>query len=250
MKLLLQKFLKALSSLKLTIIILSLIIISTIPATMIVQNQTPEFYFANYPATLGSLIVLTSYDHFFSSSLFLFLLGLFWLNLFSCSVKRFIRQIQRKGKKRFGPDILHFGLLIMIIASMVSFSLKEEGFVYMRAGDAMKLPSGRYLNMEEFIFEHYPDGRPKSWISKVNISDSFDKEGEKYSITVNQPLRIDKLVFYQTGYRPARSVGEYETGLMITYDPGKILMLLSFIVISAGLMLTFIQKMKDQRIKL
>jgi len=94
---------------------------------------------------------------------------------------------------------------------MVSFSLREEGFVYMREGDRMKLPSGRYLNLEEFIFEHYPDGRPKSWISKVNISDSLDKDEEKYLISVNNPLRIDKLVFYQTGYRPANSPGETET---------------------------------------
>lgn len=246
----LKKILDFLSSLKLTVIILSLLITSTIPATLIVQNQLPGVYLTDYPPTIAYMIIASGYDHFFSSPLFILFLGIFWLNLFSCTIKRFKRQISRRGRRRFGPDILHLGLLILIIGAMVSFSTREEGFIYMREGDAMKLPSGRYMNLEKFIFEHYPDGRPKSWISAVNISSSPETEGDPYRITVNNPLRIDKLVIYQSGYRPAAAVGKYETGLMITYDPGKISILISFMIISAGLMLTFIQKMRDQRKKL
>lgn len=109
----------------------------------------------------------------------------------------------------------------------------------------MLLPSGRYLNMKEFIFETYQDGRPKDWISTINISQSLETTGENFQIQVNSPLRIDNLVIYQSGYRPASDPGEWESGLLITKDQGKIIILISFIFIVAGFLLTIYQKRKD-----
>ncbi|OQY34919.1 MAG: hypothetical protein B6241_03300 [Spirochaetaceae bacterium 4572_59] len=47
--------LKFLTSLKLTIIILSLIIVLTIPATIIMQNQLPQFYLTNYSVRISCI---------------------------------------------------------------------------------------------------------------------------------------------------------------------------------------------------
>lgn len=235
---------KYISSLKLTVVIIICIIVVSIPATFIIQNQSHNFYLQRFPGSLGHLILALELDHLFSSTMFLALIAVFWVNLFSCTVKRFSGQIKKKGKGRYGPDILHIGLLLLIGASLLSFTTRQEGSIFMKAGDSMVLPSGRYMNMEEFIFEQYPDGRPKSWISRVNISESSEEKGESVEIAVNKPLRIDGLVLYQASYRPAERVGEYETGLMLTSDPGRIYILISFFIIICGLILTFVQPRK------
>lgn len=246
MKTIFKTLSKYLSSLKLTVAVLTAIIISSIPATLIVQNQGHEFYLHNYPGRLGFLILALGYNHYFSSVLFLLLIAVFWINLFSCTVRRFSNQIRKGRKGRYGPDILHLGLLLLIAASLVSFTGRQEGFVFLGAGDSMILPSGRYMNMEEFIFEQYDDGRPKSWISRVNISDTPDVTGEVIEIAVNRPLRIDGLVLYQASYRPSADVGVYETGLKLTSDPGRIYILISFFIIICGLVLIFIQPRRPQ----
>jgi cytochrome c biogenesis protein len=241
MKSLLRKILKSLSSLRLTVVALVLMIIAVIPATLIIQNQAEEFYLSRYPA-LGGMILASGYDHFFSSLLFLILIGFFWINLFSCTLRRFLAQLRRRGPKRFGPDILHLGLLLLIMASLFSFASSREGSLFLRPGDGIRLPSGHYMILKEFIYQQYPDGRPKSWISRVVVTDSPDGEGEMHEIAVNHPLRIDGLVVYQTGYRPSVRVGEYEPGLTIASDPGRPYILVSFLLITTGLMVTLIQK--------
>lgn len=246
MKKIFKVILKYISSLKLTAGVIISIIVVSIPATLIMQNQSHDFYLQRFPGNWGHLILALELDHFFSSIIFLALIAVFWINLFSCTVKRFIRQVQKLGKGRFGPDILHIGLLLLIAASLISFMTRQEGSVFLKAGDSMVLPSGRYMNMEEFIFEQYPDGRPKSWISRVNISESSDMTGEPVEIAVNRPLRIDGLVLYQASYRPSKIVGQYETGLLVTSDPGRLYILGSFFIIICGLMMIFIQSYRQK----
>lgn len=242
MKLILHRILKILSSLKLTITTLTALIVLCIPAALIIQNQDRDFYLSRYPGIPGQMILTLGFNHFFSSFLFLFLIALIWINLLSCTVKRFTREFKKKDRGRYGPDILHGGLLILVAASLFSFSTRREGYIYLEQGESVQLPGGEFLNMEEFIYEQYPDGRPKSWTSRVNISESAGTKGEQYRIEVNKPLRWEGLVLYQHGYRHSETPGEYETGLMVTSDPGKIYILLSFLMISIGLVLTFIQK--------
>lgn len=241
MKNLFRSFLKFISSLRLTVVILSALIICSIPATLIMQNQNQLFYLQNYPGSLGALILKLGLNHYFSSVLFLFLIALFWINLLSCTVKRFSLQLKRGVKGRYGPDVLHLGLLLLIAASLLSFMTRQEGSIFLAAGDSMILPSGRFMNVEEFIFEQYADGRPKSWITRVNISNSPDERGEVIEIAVNKPLRIDSLVLYQASYRPSTTVGVYNSGLMVTSDPARIYILISFFIIICGLILTFAQ---------
>jgi len=245
MKLAFSNVIRILSSLKLTISVLILIIISSIPATLIIQKQTALFYLERYSQRAASIILRFEYDNYFSSLLFISLITIFFINLLSCTLKRFVKQLKKKGTKRFGPDILHLGLLILIVGAMISLSTREEGVIFMGSGDSMLLPSGRYMNIEAFEYERYSDGRPKDWISSVNISESPETRGRKYQIQVNTPLRIDNLVIYQSGYRPSQEAGRYETGLLITMDKGKPIILLSFIFLTIGLFITFFQKRKD-----
>jgi len=241
----LKKTGRLLSSLKLTVFILTALILITIPATLIIQGQPPAFYLSRYPGTIGRLILALGYDSFYSSNLFILTVGVFWLNLLSCTVRRFTRQIRKKTNKRFGPDILHTGLLILIIGGLVTAAGRQEGTVFLREGDSMLLPEGGYLNLIEFEFNRYPDGRPQSWISEITVSTEPGGEGEYHEIAVNRPLRVEGLVIYQASFRTGKTVGSYETGLMVTRDPGKKTVLISFIIIGIGLVLTFLQKKRE-----
>ncbi|MBI9105057.1 MAG: cytochrome c biogenesis protein ResB [Spirochaetales bacterium] len=237
-----EKILKILTSLKLTVALLIVMILVTVPSTLINQKQTEDYYLTLYPEPIGNLILTLGYDHFYSSPIFLTITSVFWINLFSCSVKRFSAQLRRGRRGRFGPDILHIGLLVLIIGSVFTFSGRQEGTLFMKSGDTMRLPSERYMVLNDFQFERYPDGRPKSWTSEVSIVGAKGETGEVLSIGVNHPLRIDGLVIYQASYRPSDTVGVYETGLMVTRDPGKKFIIVAFILISTGLVFTFISK--------
>ncbi|MDA3852101.1 MAG: hypothetical protein PF447_12665 [Spirochaetaceae bacterium] len=54
------------------------------------------------------------------------LLGLFWMNLFLCTIKRFNMQLKKTSQRYFGPDILHRGLFLLIVFSLGSGFTRRE----------------------------------------------------------------------------------------------------------------------------
>ena len=85
---------KFLSSLRLTIVLLILLILFSIVGTLIPQGQEPEFYQQHLPL-LSRLISFLQFDHLFRSPLFLSLVLLFLLNLLSCSIKQLPARFRR-----------------------------------------------------------------------------------------------------------------------------------------------------------
>ncbi len=230
---------------KLTVVVLISLIITIVPATVITQYQNPGYYLTSYPGGRGALILITGYDHFFSSPLFLLLAALFWINLATCTGKRFFRQVKKKGSRRFGPDILHLGLLILILGGILGFFTRQEGIVFLAPGERAALPGGSFLTVKDFIYETYPDGRPSRWLSDIIISSGPDSPGIEKAVSVNNPLRIHGLVIYQASYRYSESAGLYETGLMVSIDPSKKVIITALILISLGIILTYYQKRRD-----
>ncbi len=237
-------FFRFLSSLRFTILLLILLILEIIPATLIVQFQSPEYYLVQYPV-LGPFILLTGYHHFFSSLLFLVPAGLFWINMASCTVRRFRIQLRKKSQRRFGPDILHLGLLILMIAGILSYMTSQKGMVFLGPGQTAALPRGEYLTLLDFEFDTYPDGRPSRWASRVVISDQPGGEGEAFTLSVNNPLRKKGYIIYQASYQALEGGEGYESGLMMTSDPAREMIILSLILISIGTMMTFYQKRSE-----
>ena len=237
-----RKTFRSLSSLKLTIPVLVVLIGSVIPAALIPQKMPGEYYTRNYPGFAGDLIKALGMDRFFTSPLFLILLGLFWINLFCCTVLRLRKQLARGNKGRYGPDLIHVGLLILIVASMISFLTRREALVFLKEGESVLIPGNSVLTLRDFQYLQYPDGSPRKWISSVTIISPDESTSKNYDILVNKPLRRKGLVFYQYGYRWIEEEGLYETSLMVTSDPGRIYILLSFLLISAGLMVAYLQK--------
>lgn len=125
----------------------------------------------------------------FSSLLFLALCALFTINLTVCTFHRAARELSKPRKlRKHGPDILHVGLLILILGAVLTARTRTEDFFYLAKGQQTALPNGYTVALVDLSQELYPDGRPKSWktivaveksdVSPNNSSEEYDTLGE------------------------------------------------------------------------
>jgi len=194
------RFWRALRSLKLAIALIAAITLGSILATLIPQGLTPDRYGDLYPRFVSLLINESGLSHYFTSLLFILPVLAFFANLSACTLSRIKRELTKKKSRRHGPDILHVGILVLIVGSLISFSERKEGTATLKKGDTLELPGGKVLTLVSFTDERYSDGRPKDWISVVDISKDGKKFIENRPIRVNAPLRIDGLTLYQASY--------------------------------------------------
>jgi len=199
----LKKFIAWISSMRLAIVLIAYLVATCIAATLVPQGLSEEAYDAMYPRLVALLVVQTGFGRFFSSILFIIPAFLFFANLSACTVKRLVREARKKRGRRHGPDILHVGLMALVVGSVWSFSGHRQGFVTLSPGDSVNLPGGSVLHLDDFRFERYPDGRPRDWVSVVTVLEGGAPVLEKAEIRVNSPLRYSGLTFYQASYEEA-----------------------------------------------
>lgn len=202
-----QRFLKALRSMKLAVGLLAYLAATSILATLVPQGMEAGFYQARYPRLLAEVLLQSGLTRFFTSLLFLLPSMLFFANLSTCAASRLVREVKKPWKKRrHGPDILHLGLILLIIGAIYSFSARREGSVTMAVEDGVQLPDGRIMRLTKFEFLTYPDGRPRDWISTVDILKDGKADLAAYPIRVNHPLRLKDLSVYQVSHQALRHV--------------------------------------------
>ncbi len=187
-------------SVKLAIVLILIIVVTSLISTLIPQNKELAYYTENYGKFLSSLITATGFDSFFSSLLFMIPSFLFFINLSFCTFDRLSGRIKRNAKKRFGPDILHIGLLILIIGGLFTATGKQEAFVRMGEGDTVDLAGGYTIELTTFEFLKYDNGRPKDWISTVRLEKDGEVIKEAFPIEVNNPLKAGNKKIYQMSY--------------------------------------------------
>lgn len=187
-------------SLKLAIALILFITFTSIISTFIPQKHEPEFYGEIYSRFSVWLIEATGFDHFFSSLIFLIPALFFFLNLSTCTFHRFRTRLKNKARKRYGPDILHIGLLVMMVGGVVTLAGREEGFTMLSVGDRVNVPGGFVLTLEDFEFLTYENGSPKDWISTVKVEKGDELIHEAFPIEVNKPLKIGHVKLYQSSY--------------------------------------------------
>ncbi len=212
-------------SVKLAIVLILIITLTSIVSTFIPQNKEIVFYTESYNAIISWFILTTGFNSFFKSFIFIIPSILFFINLSVCTFDRLKGRIQRKAKKRFGPDILHIGLLILIIGGMITFFGRTEAFVRMEEGDKINLTGGFILTLKDFEFLKYENGRPKDWISTVDLEKDGEIIKDSFAIEVNRPLKAGNKKIYQISYTvknvlfitdPEGSIYQLNPGQMIT----------------------------------
>jgi len=127
------------------------------------------------------------------SVIFLFPLLLFFINLLSCTLWRIKKQNSLKYLSRIGPDLIHIGILILILCGLFSPFLKEEREIMVEEGDRVSLPDNIQLEIESVNFHTYNDGRPKEWLVNIN------RNGMSEALKINHPYQVGKVrIFLQS----------------------------------------------------
>ncbi len=211
-------FFKALRSVKFAIVIVALIAVGAAIGGLIPQGGEPAAYTAAYPKT-AKLILALGLDHFFSSPFFVVLVALFIINLGACTLHRIRAQAKLETRsRRFGPDILHLGILILLIGAIMSAALRTTDSVRLSRGDEAILPNGQKIRLVDVSAERYPNGAPKLYMSKVEVFPAVSAAASakaaapdtavprSASISVNHPLKLGGYSIYQADYGYAASV--------------------------------------------
>jgi cytochrome c biogenesis protein len=177
---------KALKSIKLALALIAYLVIASVAASVLPRGAS-----------------------FYSTLYFLIPAFLFFANLAACSADRFAREIKKGGAGRHGPDILHLGLILLLIGAVLGQAAKAshpgwEGYARLGRGDAVQLPNGDLLVLKSLASENYPDGRPKNWISTVELSRAGKTLIPSFDIRVNHPLRMGALSIFQSSFGSER----------------------------------------------
>jgi cytochrome c biogenesis protein ResB len=201
-------------SVRLAVVLILIIAALSIISTLIPQGKDPVFYFHAYGAFLAQLILILNFDFFFRSWPFLVPVGLFFINLAVCAADRLISRERRKAGRRHGPDLIHVGLLLLIVGAMLSGAGRRESLVYMGKGDEIRLKGDYTVRLVDFEYQQYDDGRPKDWISTVEVRRNGALVIPSYSIEVNKPLRTGGVRLYQASFgREDRALLQDEQGI-------------------------------------
>jgi cytochrome c biogenesis protein len=187
-------------SVRLAVVLLLVITVLSILATLVPQGRDPAFYRSTYPYGVAALVLAMGFDRFFSSMLFLAPLALFMGNLGVCTVHRILTRNRGGAAPRYGPDLIHIGLLILAVGGITSTAVRREKYFTVGAGDAVDISGGYRLELLSFEFRRYENGSPKDWISTVRVTQGDKTVRESFAIEVNRPLRLGLLAVYQTSY--------------------------------------------------
>ena len=171
------------------------------------RNARPTsavFAFAYSPQVAVALLrvsiassILSAFAH---SPFFLLPVVLLALSLVACTVHRLSSRLQARAPRRFGPDLIHLGLFILIAGGVLSTIGRQEKLFSLGAGDQVQLDSSRTLRLISLEVERFPDGSPKEWVSTVAVSNGRSVEVAEYPIRVNAPLRLRGLSVYQASW--------------------------------------------------
>ena len=112
----------------------------------------------------------------------------------------------RKGVEgRFGPILVHFGLIILLIGSTYGNFSRKSFEEYLLPNEVIDLINDNTnqiisLRLNNFYIDREDDGLPKQFTSNLEIfsnnsSDSFTKE-----TSVNHPIRYKGLTIYQADW--------------------------------------------------
>jgi cytochrome c biogenesis protein ResB len=201
--------LKALKSMRLALVLIAYIAVTGILASLLPQGRESSFYYSIMPAPLARLVLFSGFDDFYGSLPFLIPALLFFANLAACSADRFSRELKKGKARRHGPDIIHLGLILLLLGAVFGQVARQthpswQGFARLGNGDAARLPDGRLLVIKSLQNLKYPDGRDKDWISTVEVSEAGKTLISSYEIRVNHPLRMGSLSIFQAAFGSER----------------------------------------------
>ena len=123
---------------------------------------------------------------------------------FRIKEKRKDKNLYLMARKRtlglFGSDVVHLGLLIILIGGIVSGMGGIRANINISEGQTVPVLHADFkLRLDTFETEFYPNGSVKDWKSTLTVIENESPRLTK-TIEVNYPLSYKGYVFYQSGY--------------------------------------------------
>lgn len=200
-----KKIFRFFKSVKLAIVLIIIGIIISIIGTVIPQGRGFSYYHNNYPALISKLISTLKLNEIVNSPLVIILVILFFINTSICTGSRIYKRLKQKAAKRFGPDIIHIALLILIIGGFLSVSKRTENDLYLTQGETAVISKDYEIELNDIEYQSYDSGEAKNWLSKVSIYKAGELI-EQFQVSVNKPFKLDKFTIYQMSYQLQHSV--------------------------------------------
>ncbi len=125
----------------------------------------------------------------------------------------------RKGLiGKFGPIIVHIGLIILLIGSAYGNFSSQSNEQYLRLGETLDLINESsnakiIVKLKNFLIERESDGKPKQFISNLDFFSEEQKLHEIKKTQVNQPIRYKGLTIYQADWSVSNIVMEIDSVL-------------------------------------
>ena len=100
----------------------------------------------------------------------------------------------------YGSDIVHLGLLIILLGGIISGMGGFRTQMNISEGQVLPVPNADFsLRLDKFQTDHYPDGSVRDWKSTLTVLEN-EKDLLSKVIEVNHPLSYKGFIFYQSSY--------------------------------------------------
>lgn len=195
-----KTILNVFKSVRLALALILVIVVLSLLATLVPQGRPDAWYRERYSPAVYSLVSFMGLGNFFRTPLFLIPVMLFTLNLAVCAADRLVRRARERSPRRYGPDLVHIGLLVLIAAGLVTALGRQEKMWALGAGDDAAIDSRYSLHLLSFQFLKYDNGAPKEWISTVSVEQDGRRVIDSFPIEVNKPLRLRGVNVYQASW--------------------------------------------------
>ena len=136
------------------------------------------------------------------------------------SISKFENRLSaRKGLiGKFGPIIVHIGLIILLIGSAYGNFSSQSKEQYLRLGESLDLinegtNSKVTIKLNNFSIERESDGKPKQFISNLDFFSKEQNLNEIKTTQVNRPIRFKGLTIYQADWSISNIVMEIDSAL-------------------------------------
>ncbi len=209
-------------SVRLAVVLILLLTVIAMLGTMVPQGRGKDYYQGRYSPGLARMITALHLDRLFASPAFLLPVILFTANLAVCAADRFARRARTGVNKRYGPDFVHLGLLLLIVGSLTTLLARREQVYSVAAGEKVALSKDLSLRLLSLKLVRYENGSPKAWISTVSVSRNGKEVKASFPIMVNHPLRLKGLAVYQENWSNDGTLSlRYQDGSEVSAKPGQ-----------------------------
>lgn len=118
-------------SIRLALVLLSLIILASIIGTIVSQGLLPDEYIKRYGRTPYNLFSVFGFFDIYHSWWFVILLSLFFVNLLICSIDRL-----RFSLQTVGSIFTHLSIILILLGALISALFGQRGFMDLYEGES------------------------------------------------------------------------------------------------------------------